>query len=163
MTNLYDNPNFIFSISVKILLLFVFLTCFFYIIIQKQVSNGLSDNITNTITNNFDLNFFSNYYRITRLSDSNYHTKDSIMYNNIIYVLNISIIIFLLCISIIIYYTSTVFCKRKISLKQIIIFNVLLYIIVGIIEYAFFINIASKYIPITNGEILENIKLYFNK
>jgi len=146
-----------------ILLLFTFLTCFFYIIIQKQVSDELTSNITNIIVDNVDLNMFSNYYSKTTLSDTNYHTKESVMYNNIIYILNVSIIVFLLCFSIIIYYTSNSFCKRKISLTQIIIFNIILYTLVGIVEYAFFINIASKYIPVTNGEIIQNLKNYFMK
>ena len=77
--------------------------------------------------------------------------------------LNIFIIIFLLCSSIIIYYTSNVFCKRKISLKQIIIFNIILYVLVGIIEYSFFIYIAKQYIPVSNGEIIKNLQSYFNK
>ena len=163
MTNLYDNPNFIFSVSIKILLLFAFLTCFFYIIIQKQVSDGLTSNITNIILENADLNMFSNYYSKTKLSDAEYHTRESIMYNNAMYMFNVSIIIFFLCISIIIYYTSNIFCKRKISLKQIIIFNIILYTLVGIIEYVFFMKIASKYIPITNQEIMQNLKNYFQR
>ena len=100
MTNLYDNPNFVFSVSIKILLLFTFLTCFFYIMIEKQVSEGLTNNITSIVTNNFDLNMFSNYYTQSTLSDTEYHTKESILYNNIMYTLNMSIIVFLLCISI---------------------------------------------------------------
>jgi hypothetical protein len=131
--------------------------------IEKQVSDGLTNNITNIITDNINLNMFSNYYTESKLSNEEYHTKESIMYNNIIYMLNIFIIVFLLCSSIIIYYTSNVFCKNKISLKQIVIFNIILYILVGIIEYIFFIKIALKYIPITNGEIIQNIKMYFNK
>ena len=163
MTNLYDNPNFIFSVSIKILLLFTFLTCFFYVIIQKQVSDGLTNNITNIIYDNIDVNLLSNYYNKSSLSDTNYHTHESVLYNNIIYMLNVSVIIFLLCISIIIYYTSNIFCKRKISLTQIIIFNIFLYTLVGIVEYMFFINIASKYIPVSNGEIIQNLKNYFSK
>lgn len=163
MTNLYDNPDFIFSVSIKILLLFTFLTCFFYIIIEKQVSDGLTSNITNIIVDNFDLNMLSKYYNNSTLSDSEYHTKESILYNNIVYMLNIFIIIFFICSSIIIYFTSNVFCKRKISLKQIIIFNLILYVLVGIIEYSFFIYIAKQYIPVSNGEIIKNLQSYFNK
>ncbi len=163
MTNLYDNSDFIFSVSIKILFLFTFLTCFFYIILEKQISDGLSNSIANIVTDNFDFNILSKLYNNSTLSKSEYHTKESILYNNIVYMLNIFIIVFLLCSSIIIYYTSNVFCKRKISLKQIIIFNLILYVLVGIIEYSFFIYIAKQYIPITNGEIIKNLQSYFNK
>lgn len=68
-----------------------------------------------------------------------------------------SFIIFFGIVSFLIYYICYIF-NKKIPLIQILIFNLILYIFVGIIEYIFFTQIASKYIPITNNDILTEIK-----
>jgi hypothetical protein len=174
MSSLYNNKNFIFSISIKILYLFVFLS-FFYIIIKKQVKDHLSDNISTTlsesINNKFKENsnenfqkytyFIQQLYKQSIFNNKSEYTSKTIMYNKLVFFLNITFIIFLIILPVIIYYITIFVFNKKIPIIQILIFNLFLYIIVGIIEYIFFINIASKYIPITNGDITNIIKNYF--
>lgn len=166
MTSLYNNTNYIFSISIKVLYLFIFLSCFFYIIVQKKVTEHLSDTLSDTLYNNYN-NIINknnlNFYIKTSLNDINIHENETIKYNNLIYLLNVCFIIFFLIIPIIIYYICVFIFNKKIPITQIIIYNIILYSLVGIIEYIFFKQIASKYIPVTNGEILSDIKQYFLK
>lgn len=168
MKLLYNNKNFILSLSIKILFLFLFLSCFFYIIVEKQVKSHLSDNISNLLYDFYNdkinieyRDLYDNYF-----SDININSKleeKTIKYNKLLFILNIAIIIFLTIIPVIIYYIYKYIYNENIPLMQIILFNLILYLIVGIIEYIFFIEIASKYIPITNGDIINVIKNYFLK
>ena len=175
MTSLYNNKNFIFSISIKILYLFIFLTCFFYIIVKKQVTDHLSDNISTMLSDSFNsklnkensndivqkYNPFIQLYTNSILNDETEYKHETIIYNKLVFFLNITFIIFLIILPVIIYYTSRFVFNKKIPIIQILIFNLFLYIAVGIIEYIFFMKIASKYIPITNGDITNVIKNYF--
>lgn len=173
MTSLYNNRNFIFSISIKILYLFIFLSCFFYIIVEKQVTNHLSDNISDMLyntynentkdNNNQDFNLLFNYYASSSLNDTSELESKTIRYNKLLYYLNVTFVIFFFIIPIVIYYVSRFVFKSNIPIGQILLFNILLYILVGTIEYMFFMHIASKYIPVTNGDILNVIKNYFLK
>ena len=173
MTALYNNKNYIFSISIKVLYLFIFLSCFFYIIVQKQVTDHLSGSLSDMFhgtyknnINNIDIQQYDlllNYYSKSSLSDKNEHEDKTLRYNNLLYFLNICFIIFFLIIPAIIYYISRFVFNKNIPIIQILIFNIILYSLVGIIEYIFFKQIASKYIPVTNGEILDVIKVYFLK
>lgn len=45
--------------------------------------------------------------------------------------------------------------NKDIPIGQIVIFNLNLYILVGIIEYTFFTQVTSKYITVTNGKIIK--------
>lgn len=173
MTTLYNNKNFIFSISVKILYLFIFLSCFFYIIVEKQVTNHLSDNISNMIYDTYQSNvnkddsqqydILFNYYSSSTLNDASELEEKTIKYNKLLYYMNIVFIVFFIIIPIVIYYVSRFVFNKDIPIIQILIFNIILYALVGSIEYVFFVNIASKYIPVTNGDILNVIKNYFIK
>jgi|LauGreDrversion4_2_1035121.scaffolds.fasta_scaffold14585_6 hypothetical protein len=175
MTTLYNNKNYIFSIFIKVLYLFIFLSCFFYIIVEKQVTNHLADNISDMLSDTYNKNvkrddtkkyiMLFNYYTGTNpydISQSELEDK-TLRYNKLIYILNITFIIFLIIIPIVIYYIATFVFNKKIPIVQILIFNVILYILVGAIEYMFFIHIASKYIPVTDGDIINEIKNYFLK
>lgn len=168
MNTLYNNRNFIFSIFIKIFLLFFFLSCFFYIIIQKQVTSGLSSKLSEIIFksyNNMDdksKDIVTRLYLASSLNNETELEKSSIKYNNLIKMLNMTILIFFIVSPIIVYYISRFIFYKKIPIIQIITFNVLLYIIVGILEYIFFMKISSKYIPITNSEIIILLKNYIN-
>ena len=168
MNTLYNNRNFIFSIFIKIFLLFFFLSSFFYIIIQKQVTSGLSSKLSEIIFksyNNMDdksKDIVTRLYLASSLNNETELEKSSIKYNNLIKMLNMTILIFFIVSPIIVYYISRFIFYKKIPIIQIITFNVLLYIIVGILEYIFFMKISSKYIPITNSEIIILLKNYIN-
>ena len=73
-----------------------------------------------------------------------------------------SFIVFFIIVSLLIYYICFIF-NKKLPIIQILMFNLILYLFVGVIEYIFFTQIASKYVPITNNDILIVIKNYFLK
>lgn len=172
MTTLYNNKNYIFSIFIKVLYLFVFLSCFFYIIVEKQVTEHLSDSISDMLSESYrnntnkedtqQYNILFNYYTNSKLNDEPTLEDKTIRYNKLLFLLNISFIVFLIIIPIIIFYVSRFVFNTPIPIGQILLFNLILYIIVGAIEYIFFMYIASKYIPVTNGDILNEIKNYFS-
>lgn len=145
--------NLFFSVYLHICLLFCFLTLFFWLVISKTESKNLNNEIISGINNNLkdihipdsifndsEANYFSKYYE---------GEDQTIKRNNSqLLTFNIIIIILLLlglfgCI-----FVRYIFCKQTINIAEIIGENILILILVGIIEYYFFMNIASKYVPI---------------
>ena len=86
---------------------------------------------------NFEL-FLIILYRCIDISDN----------NKLLLKLNICIIVLLFCIILASYFVRYFICNEELNLWSIIIENILGLIVIGIIEYYFFINYASKYIPV---------------
>ena len=68
--------------------------------------------------------------------------------NSMLLEFNIVIIVFLFIAFLITYAVRRLFCKQSINFTEVIGENILILVLVGIIEYFFFMNIASKYVPI---------------
>lgn len=74
--------------------------------------------------------------------------KNIEIYNNGITNINITIIIGLIFILITIWITLKISCNKCVRLRSLILQNILLFSMVGIMEYLFFVNIAMKFIPV---------------
>ena len=179
MNNKHYNINFSLDIVLHVLILFTFLTVFFFAYVSKLEKQSLDNTVSDTITgntNNFLNNFdeISNKYNVKfnwnvvndiadnlvknsqgevpEIKENNDRLfKDSIIAIGIVFILFITSIIVL-----------KYFLNYDIHIGHIILMNVIIFSITGIIEYLFFMNVASKYIPVTpdiiSNTMLERVK-----
>jgi uncharacterized membrane protein YesL len=156
--------KFIINILVKVLYLFIFLSILFYYIIQPQITAGLRSMTTDTIPKNIFQkdNVFTNQLtnkdeiqKIEELIPIQKYSTD--IYNNSLKSVNIIIIIFITLIILSIYLTK----RKEIPILKILGFNLLLFSIIGTIEYLFFMKVAAKYVPIKTSDIIETFKNIF--
>ena len=168
------------NITLHILILFTFLTTFFFTFLskveEKNVNNVMSSlvedqtiNTLNLINSNKDkipgitlstdnLNIMANNMEqsskvpIKSISDNNKKLKKTS-------IIMISCI-FIFLVGMIIYYK--VYKKYDIGFSHILIENLIIFSFAGVIEYLFFTNVAVKYVPVTpdvaTSSILDSIK-----
>jgi hypothetical protein len=148
------------DVSYHVFILAAFLSIFYYLIISTLLQS--------TINSNFDgiggkvlypqLQTLAlpptQWGLVKKYSDKMievYSQPDSVveLTNNMIKYLNVSVIIMLLIIVI----AVSIIFRHSVSVWQIIAVNIITFIIVGIIEYLFFMKIASKYVPVTNDQL----------
>lgn len=80
-----------------------------------------------------------------------YSTKN---YNKLLLSIQYLIIIFLVLGIMLIY----VYNRKDIPILKILVFNFLLFCVVGMIEYMFFMKVASKYIPVKSSDMVKMAK-----
>lgn len=142
-----------FSIVLHIFLLFSFLSIFFWTIISdletktlyNEIFNGL-DNILKDVNIPKDL-FTDDVYNYLKARFSGQDitlTKN----NDLLFKFNITIIVLLFVIVLVTYFVKYFICGQSMEIGTIIIENVIVLIFVGLIEYYFFTDFASKYVPI---------------
>ena len=147
--------NLFYSIYLHSFLLFCFLTIFFWLVISKVEKESINSQMVDSINKSFkninksaieqmfssDVeNYLMQYYQGTDITVQNN--------NNNLLVFNIAFIVILFIGLILSIFVKYKLCKSKISFTKIIIENIIILILIGIIEYYFFMNIASKYIPV---------------
>lgn len=179
---MHHNLNFSLDVALHVLILFTFLTIFFFAYISKLEKQSLDNTITNSVsdnTNTFlnDIKQLSQKYNIKinwntindiadklvknskgevpEIKENNERLyKGSMIVIIVGYLLFIGIIIFLK------YYMG-----YDIRIGHILLMNIIIFSITGLIEYFFFMNVASKYVPVMPNEIsdtmLERIKYNF--
>jgi hypothetical protein len=179
------NINFGLDIALHVLILFTFLTVFFFAYISKlekqnlnNVTDGLIDEKTNDLLNTVDqwqnkLNTWNTNFDIKidwntvdniadnliekskdqtpKIKENNDKLfKESMIIISSLFILFIGIVVFLMLLG------------YNIHLKHIIIVNVIIFSLTGLVEYLFFTNVASKYIPVnpnfTTNTILDRLK-----
>lgn len=145
--------NLFYSIYLHIFLLFCFLTIFFWLVISKveskslnnEITKGINENlksvkISNQIFNDTEANYLEKYYE-----GENATVKKN---NEQLFQFNIAFIIMLLIGFFACIFVRYMFCGRGFNVWEVIGENILVLILVGSIEYYFFMNIASKYVPV---------------
>lgn len=177
------NMNFSLDVALHVLILFTFLTIFFFVYVSKLEKQSLDYTITNSVSDNTnillnDTKQLSQKYNIkinwntindiaTKLVKTSQGEVPEIKENNdrlykgsiiaiiVGYFLFIAIVIFLK------YYMG-----YDIHIGRILLMNTIIFSVTGLIEYFFFTNVASKYVPVMPNEIsdtmLERIKYNFN-
>jgi hypothetical protein len=155
-----QDPNVIFDMVLHSLILFTFLTLFFSFYVSKisttlfndEVNNIINENIDHTIDNmkekqtttqevlinNLPLDKISNYYNGM---DKTVDAKNNGLLNS----LWISNIILWVCFII---GTYLIYDIYNLHIKDIIIENILTFVLIGIAEYLFFTRIGLKFVPV---------------
>jgi putative flippase GtrA len=176
--------NYTLNISLHILILFSFLTIFFFAFIshleQKRVDDSLTSAINDQIGQVLDN---MDKYAPTSGIKINWKTlndigekiqKDAIgalpevkKNHRKLLIVGISMIIGLFVLFSSLYVYFGVYKGVNINWKKILIENLIVFGFVGIIEYLFFTNVASKYVPITpdllSNTILDRVKYHLYK
>jgi len=157
--------NLFFSVSLHVLLLFIFLTIFYWTVITQTEKRSLYSEINNSIQNNLSgINIPKNSFTedIFNYSKAYYSGNDSnvLRNNRTVFKFNIVIIILIFLIFLTTIFVRYITCNKSISFLEIIIENIIVLIFVGGIEYYFFMNIASKYVPVLPSYIPSIAKEY---
>lgn len=160
--------NFFYSIYLHVFLLFCFLTIFFWMIISKTEAKTLNKEIISGVTNELKNVSISN--KIFTLNGVNYLKKyyegqDSTVARNNKNLLqfNISFIVMLLIGFFACIFVRYIFCRKSINWGEVIVENLIILLLVGGIEYYFFMNIASKYVPVMPSYLPNVVKKKINK
>ena len=170
---MFSFMSLVYNLSIHMLILLVFLTLFFYFYLSsyssellneeiiknasehiKIVSNKLPDNIKNnvkSIINNINIPFLE-----TIMIDKNIKDHNSQLFR-FIFTINIAAFIIIL-LPIMVMYTS---CNKTINLKEILVENIITFILVGFFEFVFFKFVASKYIPVLPSVVSNSFKNNF--
>ena len=160
--------NLFFSVYLHIFLLFLFLTVFFWQVISKteadsinnEIVRGINSNLKNVhISKEIFKNEAANYLR------KFYEGKNSVVERNNkqLFSFNISFIVLLFIGFIACIFVRYVFCGQSINWFEVIAENLIILTLVGAIEYYFFINIASKYVPVLPSYLPNVVKSEFDK
>ena len=145
--------NFFYSVYLHVFLLFCFLTIFFWTVISKTEAKSLNREITNGIGQGL-----KNVHISDKLFDKSeqeymrqyYKGKDSTVTRNNTHLLqfNIAFIVMLLIGFLASIFVRYALCGKNINWFEVIGENIIILLLVGGIEYYFFMNIASKYVPV---------------
>lgn len=152
-----DTGNLLISVTLHVFLLFVFLSIFFWTIINHTETKSFTNELDKSINN---INFTQEVPKevkdyLLKIHDTKNITLEK--NNSMVFLLNIIIVILLLVIIV----TQIIFHNilgGTIAYGEIILENVIVLIFVGIIEFLFFKNIASHYVPVKPSYMTNVIK-----
>lgn len=172
------------NITLHILILFSFLTIFFFTYLSKveesNINNVTTDLVKSQTKDTLDFIKSNGKYLPKSISNDQLskvannmenQAKNPIEYissnnKNLIYLSIIGIsLLFIILVAMIAYYVF--YKKYDIGLKHILLENLVIFSIAGVIEFLFFTHIAVKYIPVTpdaaTGNVIDGVKDKFNK
>lgn len=160
------------NIIIHSLILFIFLSVFFFNYISKKEQESLNSqidvlcskvpDILNNIKNRDKDNFIN--WKLVRqkaqeeIQNDDLNINEYIQDNNTnLKYISISIIVSLFLLVLCIYFYNNHILDKRIDMSYIIKENIVIFIFIGLIEFLFFKNVASKYIPIFPVEISNTI------
>ena len=175
----HQTTSLIINIIIHTLILFIFLSAFFFSYISKKEKDVLDNkvdllclripSILNIIKQR-DNKFID--WKVVRQKaveeikiddlDINKYIEDN---NTRLKYISLSIILSLFILVICIYYYNKFILDKNIDISYIIKENFVIFIFIGLIEFLFFKNVASKYSPIfpleISNTVLERLKMNF--
>ena len=152
-----------YSVYLHLFLLFVFLSIFFWVVISKTESKAINNEITKSIKAGLK-NFKLPHNYVTETNGNYllglYKEKDNTVErnNNQLLEMNISIVILILVSLLATVFIVYMSCGKLFDVFGVLSENVLILILVGAIEYYFFTNIASKYVPVKPSYLPQVVK-----
>jgi hypothetical protein len=177
MIDITVSNSFYINILIHCTILFIFLYFFFFFVISKKAEDILNQNIDNICDNNLPdiLSYIDNNYgdkidweNLKKKCEDIYDNPNESINNNInnnnnkYRKIGIYIFISLIIILVLFYFYVVFYKKENINIKSILVENFFTFLLIGAIEYIFFIMVASKYIPayptVIGGVVLERIK-----
>jgi hypothetical protein len=173
--------NYTINIGIHVLILFSFLSLFFFLYISHLEKTKVNDELNNLLSHEISgvldhvdsslhpsklewekINTFAVETQKNSQGDLPFITRNN--RNLLYYGIGIIASICILLIGLYIYYTKIL--HININLKHIIMENCITFIFIGVIEILFFNFIASKYIPVppvtSSNTVLERIKNNIN-
>lgn len=186
-THVTNTEEFIVDILIHVIILSSILSVFFYLIIKPLEEEHLQDEIDKPIVEKIKTTFtdlrttgntisvinkYIDFNNATTLSDDNemiklldrlekFYDKEAPAnknHNKSLVFLNVSGIIIIAAILVTLLVTLRLSSGKCINLVKLIGENILVFIMVGVIEYLFFTHIASSFVPVKPSFIMEVIK-----
>ena len=165
------------NILIHVFILFIFLSLFFFLYISKKEEDSLNKQVNiicdkmPDILKTLDERDTNNIIKWETIkykaqNEINYNDLDLDEYinynNNSLKYVSIAISVTILVLVLLIYFYYNYLLGKDIDISYILKENIIIFIFIGAIEFLFFKNIASKYIPIFPVDIsttlLERIK-----
>lgn len=157
------------NVTIHIVILFSFLSLFFFLFVskieaqafQQEIGNLIDKNVQSTLEANKQsvLPVLKNYVPVLQdISKLNSGPNIASVKQNILIKFSAVFTILLLlsiCISIIL--TLTMDCGKNVPLKEILLENTFTFLFVGVIEFIFFTKIAIHYVPAPPTLMLKTI------
>lgn len=168
-TDFFDNVAV--NILIHALLLFAFLCGFFYLYISGIVDKHISDEVVSEA----ETLIKGKYNRLSQIDRTRmsvllqsmpleslhkmYSKPDDVKLENNYFnkLCAVIVIAALTCVVGVIIITYTFRCNRNIDLGHILVENAVVFFFVALVELAFFMYIASKYIPVLPSSIMEDM------
>jgi hypothetical protein len=171
--------NLFFSIILHVFLLFSFLSLFFWIVISKTESKSLYSELNSNIDKslkNINIDKFTEGTSIHNFINDNkgsikdyfdgYFSKENMTYernNNQLLITNIIIVSLIFITLVATIWVRYLICGKTINFLEIIGENILILVFVGAIEYYFFKQVASKFVPVEPSYLTEVVKNKIDK
>jgi hypothetical protein len=157
------------NVTIHIVILFSFLSLFFFLFVSKVEQKAFQQEIANLIDKNVQDTLeprkeaitptLKNFIPVLRdVSNLNSGPDVASVKQNILIKFSAVFTVLLLlsiCISIVL--TLTFDCGKNVPLKEILLENTFTFILVGIIEFIFFTKIAIQYVPASPTLMLKTI------
>ena len=146
------------DVLIHVIILFSFLSIFFFMYISKLESDAfknelgdmISKQVNSLLDKNPDIKTTPEMSMIIRrfMEKYNTETRGTLERNIMLKFLAVFTVLVLLGIVLTIVLTVSLECHEKINITSIVLQNVVVFIFIGIVEYMFFTNVAAKYIPV---------------
>jgi hypothetical protein len=156
------------NIIVHVIILFSFLSLFFFMYISKVESSAFKDEmgglVEDKINNLLDENpiiidqlqpIKSNIASIASLYES--PSQTTVERNISLKFLSAFTVLSLMGILLTIILTVSLECKESVNLPQILIENIVIFACIGMVEYMFFTRVAIKYVPVVPSTMVDTI------
>lgn len=156
------------NILVHVIILFSFLSIFFFFYISKIESNAFKEELGGMITKNINKLVDSypeiiptlgelNPYMIKFMKKYESESQATIEHNIMLKFSSVFLVLIFLGILITIIVTLKFECGKKTNIGSILAQNVVIFIFIGMVEYTFFTKVASKYIPVVPSLMIDTI------
>ncbi len=160
--------NLFFSVYLHIFLLFSFLTIFFWVVISKTETRTINNEIVSGIDKNLkNIHISSDLFKddAANYIQKYYQGENSVVKrnNDKLLTFNIAFIILLLIGFLTGIFVRYILCGKGINWTEVILENIIILVLVGGIEYYFFMNIASKYVPVLPSYLPNVVQSEFDK
>lgn len=168
----YRTDEWIIDIYIHIIILLIILSIAFWKIISKTEVKSIQGEVKNQISNVLSKNVATGQTK-TAMSSIPYDkllkiyngkpSKNIEDHNNSLLRLNITIICVLIITFVILWTVLSINCGKCIPVGKIFIENIGLFVLIGVIEVLFFINIASKYVPVKPSFMVNTVLNHFKQ
>ena len=156
------------NILVHVIILFSFLSVFFFMYISKIESDAfkseLGSLVSNEITNMLDKNpaivfELSEIKPVITKFTKMYEKpmRSSLERNIMVKLLAAFTIIILVGILLTMVLTVTYECKEKVDMSHILIENIIIFTFIGVVEFLFFTRVAIKYVPVLPSTMINTM------
>jgi hypothetical protein len=155
------------DVLIHVIILFSFLSLFFFLYVSKLESTAfksefedlIKNHVTNFSTDNqkfIEQPVIQEYIRRV-INKYRTESKATVKQNTMIKYMAIFTIIILLGIVTSVILTTLFECNKKIDVGKIFFQNIIIFVFIGIVEYTFFVQVASKYTPVVPSTMIKSM------